>query len=465
MAADPLQHVKPGDPLSEVVTADVMNALKDGVRRVNKGRLPPPSGGRASNQIHPSLTVLVRNDSGADASAGYILAISSKIGDPVNEPISYQRRPVVLGDVPAASTDLIVILSEPILDGEIGRGVLMGIAVCDIEINDAGHEWAVPIAADATKLESATSGPVRIEWKESSGATRRAIVLLGDGASAGSGSFTLAGRTGSQTINNGDTLTLNNGVVSATDTWTPDVASASLAGIVSTGTQTFAGEKSFKDQVRINTALDHGYPNLTVYSNGVDSISTLIGDGIRIAENGSAIGGADEWMDLYFASATKFELNLQNASGPSTSTLLSIYRGDAFYGYAFQFTSSTGTADLWVGGNKGATGTSGGGDTVTSGLITTLGTPITTEVIQDAVGSILVSSSRISATYDDGVPSITHDLILDTITADYLHATQTEILFGRSTAGAGGGEEITMGTSMAIVGGVLDVDVVDGGTF
>jgi hypothetical protein len=43
------------------------------------------------------------------------------------------------------------------------------------------------------------------------------------------------------------------------------------------------------------------------------------------------------------------------------------------------------------------------------------------------------------------------------ITAGYLHATTTSILFGRSTAGAGAGEEINLAGSLAISGGTLSV--------
>ncbi len=66
----------------------------------------------------------------------------------------------------------------------------------------------------------------------------------------------------------------------------------------------------------------------------------------------------------------------------------------------------------------------------------------TDEQAQDAVGGILVDSTRINFTYDDPTPSITADLIANTITAGYLSAGATDVLFGRATAGAGAGEEI-----------------------
>ncbi len=60
---------------------------------------------------------------------------------------------------------------------------------------------------------------------------------------------------------------------------------------------------------------------------------------------------------------------------------------------------------------NGATGTSGGGDTVKGGIITTLGTGgYTNEDAQDAVGTILTDTDTVNTTYNDGTPSMTFDV-------------------------------------------------------
>ena len=82
--------------------------------------------------------------------------------------------------------------------------------------------------------------------------------------------------------------------------------------------------------------------------------------------------------------------------------------------------------------------TSAAGDSIT---ITSSGS-YTDEQAQDAVGNILVDSATIDITYNDSYPTIVADVIPDSLTAGYLHATTTDVLFGRSTAGAGAGEEI-----------------------
>lgn len=71
------------------------------------------------------------------------------------------------------------------------------------------------------------------------------------------------------------------------------------------------------------------------------------------------------------------------------------------------------------------------------------GTSYTDEQAQDAVGTILADTSTIDLTYTDGTPSITADVKTNSLTAGYLHASATDVVFGRSTSGAGAGEEIS----------------------
>ena len=65
-----------------------------------------------------------------------------------------------------------------------------------------------------------------------------------------------------------------------------------------------------------------------------------------------------------------------------------------------------------------------------------------TEAAQDAAGAMAANSTRVTLTYVDATPSLTADLVANTITAGYLSASATDVLFGRSSALAGAGEEI-----------------------
>jgi len=402
-APDPLQHVKPGDQLYDVVTADVMNALKDAARRTRKGMLPPPSGGRASNTITPSLTILVRNDTGGDLSAGYIVAISDKIGDPVNEPIPFGRRPVVAGDMPASATDLIAILTEPIPEDEFGRAVVMGIAVCEVEINDVGHGYAVPIAADETKLESAASGPVRIEWKESSGAIRRCVVLLGNFQTGGSFEAQEVDGTPSTTtrIDFPNTSLTDNG----DGTVTLKSASATAIGLVNLtdGQSMGLGRKKFNAGV-------------VVESSGGASTWPLLGPSLYSAAVGGTIGiyiletisGNVASLELFRDSAPLYDVQLMvraNATGLPVAP-----------GVQPRFLVSDTTGAQKGGGTANVSGMLFYGGLYDSGSITLTSASVSdfTEAAQDAVGAMCTDGTLV---YVDGTPLLTRGALTGDVTA------------------------------------------------
>jgi len=66
----------------------------------------------------------------------------------------------------------------------------------------------------------------------------------------------------------------------------------------------------------------------------------------------------------------------------------------------------------------------------------------TDEMAQDTVGGILADSTTIDFTYTDVTPEITAIVKDNSLGAGKLTATATDILFGRSTGGAGAGEEV-----------------------
>jgi hypothetical protein len=70
------------------------------------------------------------------------------------------------------------------------------------------------------------------------------------------------------------------------------------------------------------------------------------------------------------------------------------------------------------------------------------GTPFTAEDAQDAVGAILTDTATIDLTYDDGANTITADVKADSVGVALMHASATDVLFGRSSAGAGAGQEV-----------------------
>lgn len=91
--------------------------------------------------------------------------------------------------------------------------------------------------------------------------------------------------------------------------------------------------------------------------------------------------------------------------------------------------TATVTWDLSVPGQAKATAVGGGG--------------YTDEQAQDATGAMLANSPRIALVYVDVAPSLTADIVPDSVTYAFLqNVSATDRLLGRSTAGAGDIEEI-----------------------
>lgn len=175
--ADPYQHLSKGD--APRIIAESWNAALDAGREFRRTMLGKQGGQAPDSPITPSLIILVRNDTGADKPARSVLALGDPVGDPVNLPIAFRNRPVFAGTLPAAATDAFAILLDGAADGAIGRACLMGETVADVHVNDAAHQYAVPVAGVSSYLDSAAIGPVRIEWKETSGvSTKRSIVFI-----------------------------------------------------------------------------------------------------------------------------------------------------------------------------------------------------------------------------------------------------------------------------------------------
>lgn len=83
----------------------------------------------------------------------------------------------------------------------------------------------------------------------------------------------------------------------------------------------------------------------------------------------------------------------------------------------------------------------------------------TDEQSQDAVGGILTDTAEVDFTYDDATPKITADLKDNSVVAARLKATATKRVFGRNTAGAGAGEEVTLSQLLDWAGSAARGDI------
>lgn len=168
------QHVAPGAPLR--IRAADWNAMLDVAGDYVGGEHAPTPGAA----VRPSLTVLVRNATGADRACGDVLALGAVDNSLTDEPRQVNRRPILAGTVPAAVTDVPAVLLADAPSGEVVRAAVAGVVLCKLSVGSTGHQYAgvtagqVYLTTDADFGASAVLGtpagtgshlhPVRLGW-------------------------------------------------------------------------------------------------------------------------------------------------------------------------------------------------------------------------------------------------------------------------------------------------------------
>lgn len=174
--ADPFQKLRAGDVFDSVpheAWNGFIDASNDYRQRVN--------GARSSTLYgrYPTGIVPVRNDSGADCARFEILSITGVIYDQATLPDDFYNQPTLTADTPGTAPEKFVILQEPIADGEVGRGMLMGITAVQVSVGHASDEFADVISGDSTKLRSGPFGSAKIHYKPSGTGTKWCYVEPG----------------------------------------------------------------------------------------------------------------------------------------------------------------------------------------------------------------------------------------------------------------------------------------------
>lgn len=135
--------------------------------------------------VGPRVIVFIANESGADVEPGQILGIDGPSFDLTDDANQVYAPPVVKGVTPtlADHSDAFVITLDHIEDGKVGPAVLSGLAWVRLNVNSESDTHAKVKDADSSQLDSSTSGPAIIKFKESgTGADKWALVKLGSGA-------------------------------------------------------------------------------------------------------------------------------------------------------------------------------------------------------------------------------------------------------------------------------------------
>ncbi len=103
--------------------------------------------------------VMIKNNSGADRNKFEVLGVDGAVYDTTTELDEYKATVTVKGIEPDEDIhgDLFVILQADILDGNTGKGLMVGTTPVQINITDTGHEYAVITDTDYTMLTSSNA--------------------------------------------------------------------------------------------------------------------------------------------------------------------------------------------------------------------------------------------------------------------------------------------------------------------
>lgn len=136
----------------------------------------PPTSHRSQN------TIMVRNDSGADADERFsVLGIDDIVFTPTDNERGFQNEPLLSVVTPTVADHLgkFVITQQPLRNGKLCRAVATGLTPVKIDVVNEDDEWADVKDGDTTQLQSGGSGAARIVYKEPGTGTKWGIVLLG----------------------------------------------------------------------------------------------------------------------------------------------------------------------------------------------------------------------------------------------------------------------------------------------
>lgn len=188
MARDPFGSYVPGE-VPFPLPAALLNTMVRGADAFRRSFLGAQGAGDIEDPLHPALTCYVRNRTGAVLPERSVLAYSTPLVLPADDPLGVQGRPAFDGIAPADATAPFVVVRESLEGWMIGEATAAGLAVVRLDVTDGTHTRAVPVAGVTDHLASAAAGGVPVIWKEAAGsgsgsgsALRWAVVLLGDQA-------------------------------------------------------------------------------------------------------------------------------------------------------------------------------------------------------------------------------------------------------------------------------------------
>lgn len=181
--ANPLQKVRPGDPLK--IPAELYNAMIDAVAAVREMRR---TGGNAiSGQSSNPFIVHVRNDTGNEVEQFGIIGIGAPIVTKDDNETEFRNNPKHFsGELPDLEDHAgrWAVVLQHLTEDYTGAAVIGGITPVKVDVVSEAHAFADLKDGDVEKLESADAGPARILWKETGTGTKWALIKFPEGAAS-----------------------------------------------------------------------------------------------------------------------------------------------------------------------------------------------------------------------------------------------------------------------------------------
>ena len=166
------RRVSPGEPLE--IAATTWNQLAEGLQQ------GPGNGAVPGKSFRASVTVSVRNDTGADLPQFGVVGLGDLLIDPDDGEGEFLNS-IVFAGVLAAGGDYDLkwgLTLAPIEAGKIGTIVVQGLCYAKLDTEDA-TEAGPASDGDVEALTSVSCGLARVLWREAGGGNKWAIVCLG----------------------------------------------------------------------------------------------------------------------------------------------------------------------------------------------------------------------------------------------------------------------------------------------